>query len=97
MKFYAIAVMHFQRSVTILFKILLQEIKVLLRLGASGNTDELQIEHDKSADRPGRMRNPDGPYTRGPLGYWVIEKGTFDHLGSIAVKHGYAVVIPKTR
>lgn len=74
----------------------MQEIQVLLRLGASGNTDELQIEYNKSADRPGRMRNPDGPYTRDPLGYWVIEKGTFSHLGSIAVKHAYAVVIPKT-
>lgn len=74
----------------------MQETKVLLRLEASGNTDQLQIEHNKGVDRPGRMRNPDGPYTRGPLGYWVIEKGTFDHFGSIAVKHAYAVVIPKS-
>lgn len=95
-KFYAIAIIHFQCSVTILFNVLLQEIQVLLRLGASGNTDELQIEHNKSVDRPGRVRNPDGPYTRGPLGYRVIEKGTFDHLGAIAVKYAYAVVMPKS-
>lgn len=35
---------------------------VVLRKNRWGNFDELQVENNKSADKPGRMGNPDGPY-----------------------------------
>lgn len=38
------------------------------------NLDELQVTNNKSADRLGRMGNPDGPYTRDPLRYCEVKK-----------------------
>lgn len=42
------------------------------------------------------IENTDGPDACGPLGHWVIEKDAFDHLGTIAVKPVYVVIVPKT-
>lgn len=42
------------------------------------------------------MGNPDGPDARGPLGRSVIKKDAFDHLGPIAAKPVYVVIVPKT-
>ena len=36
------------------------------------NPDELQIKNNESADWPGRMRNRDVPYVRGPLGQYIL-------------------------
>lgn len=73
-----------------------KEIIVVWRKNRWGKPGELQVESKNSADRQGMMGNPYWPDAHGPFGHWVIKKGAFDHLGSIAVKPVYVVIVPKT-
>lgn len=47
---------------------------VVRRKNRWGNLDELQVKNNKTADRSGMMRNPDGLYTRAPLRYCEVKR-----------------------